>query len=58
MDTKTIVFQHTLRGWGEHNKVTEEVEFDVDASEEEIRQVFEDWVWEKVGDSVTWYEKE
>ena len=55
---KKIIFQHRA-GVGEHNIHREEVEFDDDATEEEIGKEFESWVWEQViGDSVTWYEKE
>lgn len=57
-ETKTIVFSHSLRGWGEQNKVTEEFEFDIEATEEEINKEFADWVWQQVMDHCTWYEKE
>lgn len=52
---KTIVFKYT-RGF--NDIVEEEVEFDDNATEEEINQEFHNWVWESIiGDHVTWYEK-
>lgn len=53
--TKIIIFEY-YRGW--NDKIKEEFEFDIDADEEEIQQVFEDWVWELIGDKVHFYEKE
>ena len=54
---KTVVF-HYRTGMGEHNVYKEEVEFEDDVTEEEIDEVFQTWVWEQIGDFVTWYEKE
>ena len=54
---RTIVFSYNP--WrGAHNADTEEVEVDDDTTEEEINEMWQDWVWEKVGGHVTWYEKE
>lgn len=53
--SRIIVFSYT-KGW--NDEIKEEMEFDVDASEEEIEQAFEDWVWEHIGDMVHWYDKE
>lgn len=39
------------------NQFKEEVEFDDDTTEELIREAYEDWVWEQVGDNFTWYRK-
>lgn len=53
---KKIVFSHST-GWGEHNKTKEVFEFKDEATDEEINEAFEEWVWSRVGDSVTWYEE-
>lgn len=53
---KTIVFSYNRRA---NDTMTEEVEFEDNATEEEINKEFESWVWEMcIGDHVTWYEKE
>lgn len=54
---RKIIFSHST-GWGEHNKYTEEVEFENDVKEEEINDEFEQWVWGRISDSVTWYDKQ
>lgn len=54
MEEKTIVFTYH-KGWDDI--ITEEVEFPIDADEEEIQEVFEYWVWDKIGDKVSWSEK-
>lgn len=56
-DKKIIVFSYSY-GHGEQNTYKEEVEFDIDATEEEINEVYADWILETVGDRCTWYEKE
>ena len=58
MKKRTFIFEHTLEGWGDHNRVKEEFEFDGEVTDEFIQEAYEDWVWEIVGDSFTWYEKE
>ena len=40
------------------NKYKEEFEFEDDVTDEFIREVFEDWVWEQIGDRFGWYKKE
>ncbi|MEX0135312.1 hypothetical protein MRBLBA71_001932 [Bacillus nitratireducens] len=50
---KTIVFRWRY-GVGEHEVEEEEVLFDNDVTAEEIG---EEWVWSRVGDQFTWYEK-
>lgn len=53
---RTIVFKYNP--WrGEHNAKTVEVEVDDNTTEEEINEMWHDWVWEKVADHSTWYEK-
>lgn len=53
---RTIVFKYNPY-IGEHNAYIKEVEVDNDATEEEINEMWHDWVWEKVSDCATWYEK-
>lgn len=53
-ENKIIVFKHYENAWNIHE---EEMEFDIDESEEMIQECFEDWVWGLIGDSVSWYEK-
>lgn len=55
MGTKTIIFKYN-RGW--NDTIEEEIEFDVDATEEEINKEYADWMIEQISDSCTWYEKE
>lgn len=55
METKIIVFKHNR---GKNDVIVEEIEFDVDATEEVINEEYIDWIIEQVGDSFTWYEKE
>jgi hypothetical protein len=55
-EKKIIVFQYKY-GWGDHEAIREEVEFDIDATEEEINEAWRDWVWQTVGERCTWYEK-
>ena len=53
---KTIVF---LRNRGsQFNPIAEEFEFEDNATDKEIMDVFEDWVWNEVGEEFTWYEKD
>ena len=40
------------------NHHEEEVEFEDNATENDIQESFEDWVWEKVGDDYYWERKE
>jgi hypothetical protein len=40
------------------NNFKEEVEFPDDVTDEEIREEFEEWVWNEVGDHYSWYRKE
>ena len=49
----TFEWQH---GHGDHNKTTEEFEFEDDATQEDIKDEFELWVWEQIGDHFAWYE--
>lgn len=51
---KTIVFKCSENG----KRREEEVEFEDDATEEEIEKEFETWVWQEVGDNYCWFEKE
>ncbi|MDA1802653.1 hypothetical protein [Bacillus cereus group sp. BY6-1LC] len=53
---KTIVFRWRY-GVGDHEVEEEEVLFDSDATEEEISKEYEEWIWSRVGDQFTWYEK-
>lgn len=39
------------------NKYEEEVEFEDNATDEEIHGYYVEWVWQKVGDNFTWYKK-
>lgn len=55
--TKIIIFVHQ-DGFGEHNRYEEEFEFDVDTTDGEIGKQYEQWVWDRMGDNFTWYEKE
>lgn len=54
---KTIIFSHQY-GFGKHNCHTEEIEYDDDIEEKQIQSDYEDWVWNRIGDNFTWYEKE
>ncbi|MGG0010007.1 hypothetical protein [Bacillus tropicus] len=53
---KTIIFKWRY-GVGEHEIEEEEFEFDGDATEEEINAEWKEWVWSKVSEQFTWYEK-
>lgn len=53
---KTIVFRWRY-DIGEHAVEEEEIEFDNDATEAEITKEYEEWVWSRVGEQFTWYEK-
>lgn len=44
------------RGWGD--KVTEIVEFEDEDDDYVIEQIYQDWVWEKIGDLFNWEEIE
>jgi len=39
------------------NKYEEEFEFEDDVTDEIIREAFEDWVWEQIGDEFGWYKE-
>lgn len=55
--TRTVVFKYNP--WhGAHNADIEEIEVDDNATEEEINEMWQEWLWEKVSDHATWYEKE
>ena len=54
---KKIIFKYQ-RDFSGHDVVEEEVEFDDDATEEEINGEFANWMIEQISDSCTWYEKE
>lgn len=53
-ETKIIIFE-MYNGWKDIYK--EEHEFDIDTPVEVIQEAFEDFVWERVGDKVRWYEE-
>lgn len=53
---KTIVFRWRY-GLGDHTVEEETFEFDDAVTEEEITAEYEEWVWSKIGDQFTWYEK-
>ena len=55
MKKRTIVFSYN-RGW--NDVIEDEFEFDFEATDEDIADDFERWVWEQVGDNVGWLEKE
>jgi len=40
------------------NQHQEEIEFEDDATEEEIQEAFVDWVWSEVRDNYTWYRED
>ncbi|MBU5439478.1 hypothetical protein KQI42_15795 [Tissierella sp. MSJ-40] len=56
-DKKIIVFCYRY-GPGDHNTTKVEIEFDKDATEEEINETYVDWILETVREKCTWYEKE
>lgn len=44
---------------GSHNATTQEVEFEDDATEDEINKAWGDWLWEQTSEHSTWrYVKE
>lgn len=51
-----VVFRRRY-GVGQHDVKEQEVEFDDNATEEEIRDVYEVWLWNQVMDEFTWYKK-
>lgn len=53
---RTIIFKHN-RGIGS-TPTEEEFEFKDDVTDAEIHKEFEEWVWQQIGDYVTWYDKE
>jgi hypothetical protein len=54
---KKIISEHSL-GTGTQKVYREEVEFNNSATEEEIGEELEAWVWDEVvGNSAIWYEK-
>lgn len=53
--SRIIIFSYT-KGW--NDVIKEEVEFDVDVTDDEIEQAFQAWVWGYIGDNVNWYDKE
>jgi hypothetical protein len=54
---RKVIFKHST-GWGEHNSHRETIEFEDGTTDEEVEKAFQDWVWEQIGDYVTWYDKE
>lgn len=40
------------------NKHKEEREFEDNITDEDIREEFEEWVWEEVGDHYCWYRED
>mgnify|MGYP003291065067 CR=1 FL=1 len=55
--TKIIVFKHRT-GFRTDDCHEEEMEFEKNATEEEIQEAYIDWVFEQIGDKFTWYEKD
>lgn len=54
---KTVVFKYNP--WiGEHNAHIAEVEVEDDATEEEINEMWQNWLWDQVSEYSTWYEKQ
>lgn len=53
---RIIVFRHR-RSPGEHDFLEEEIRVDVEDTQNDIREMFKEWVWENVGENATWYEK-
>lgn len=51
---KTVVFEYE-KGWNDIEK--EEMEYENDATDEEIQEDFEEWIWNIIGDRCNWYEK-
>lgn len=54
---RTVVFKYNPYR-GEHNADIEEIEIDDDTTEEEICEMWQDWLWERVSSYASWYEKE
>lgn len=52
---KRITFRRN-KGVG-YQPYTETLEFDDDATEEEITEAYIEWVFEQCGDEFTWYEE-
>lgn len=52
---RTVVFRH-VPGIG-HRPYEVTMEFEDDATDEEIQKEYVDWVWEQIGDQFTWYEE-
>jgi len=52
---KKIVFEYS-KGW--NDTIIDILEYKDNVTEEEIQQDFEEWVWNIIGDSMTWYEEE
>ncbi|HDR7765508.1 TPA: hypothetical protein QCY08_002483 [Bacillus paranthracis] len=50
---RIIVFRHR-RSPGEHDFLEEEIRVDVEDTENDIREMFKEWVWENVGENATW----
>ena len=55
--TKIIIFKHR-QGFRSDDYYEEEMEFEDDATEEEINEAYINWIIQEVGDNFTWYEKE
>lgn len=53
---RIIVFRYR-RSPGEHDFLEEEIRVDVEDTENDIRKMFKEWVWENVGENATWYER-
>jgi hypothetical protein len=54
---KTIVFRHRT-GFREDDFYEEEMTFKDNATEDEIRESYVDWILQEVEDHFSWYEKE
>jgi hypothetical protein len=57
MGKKVVIFQH-LNIIKKHHLTKVEIEFDLDATEEKIKEAYSNWVWSIVDEHFTWYEKE
>lgn len=52
---RKIQFEYQ-KGYGEHNKIKEVVEFDDDTTDEEIEKEFSNWAWQFIADYISWEE--
>ncbi|MFF0828784.1 hypothetical protein ACFYU8_17730 [Brevibacillus sp. NPDC003359] len=53
---KTVVFQHRVSG-NSNDIVEEEFEFEHDATVEEIEKEYTEWVWSRIAEDFSYYEK-